>query len=89
MKHELKVIMGETTSDTHVFVDNQPIGLIQELKMSVAVGNHAPTVEIVFPNLAPFEQTNKQLVETFHKQIELLKELPQVKVTLQDLNFGK
>ena len=89
MKHELKVILGETTSDTHVLVDNQPIGLIQELKMSVAVGNPAPQIEIVFPNLEPFTQTNKELVDTFHKQIALLKELPQVKVTLQDLNFEK
>lgn len=87
MKHELKVILGESAANTFVLVDNQPIGLIQDIKIHVGVNSTQPEVEIVFPNLLPFAQTNKSMVDILEHQLKLLKELPQVKVTLQDIKF--
>lgn len=87
MKHELKIIWGDSSANTIVLVDNKPIGLIQEIRCHVSVNTPIPEIEITFPNLQPFAQTNKSMVDMLEQQLELLKELPQVKVTLQDIKF--
>jgi len=89
MKHELKVILGDSTANTLVLVDNQPIGLIQEIKIHAGVHQHSPEVEIVFPNLRPFASSNKSIVDELEKTLKLLAELPQVKVTLQEIKFDE
>ncbi len=89
MKHELKVILGPTTHDTLVLVDNQPIGLIQDIKFHASVDSVTPEIEIVFPNLMPFRATNETMVKNLEEHLELLKELPHVKVTLKDIEFEK
>lgn len=94
MKHELKVILGPTAHETLVLVDNEPIGLIQDIKFHVGVNHTVPDIEIVFPNLlgpgvdADYAQ-NSVMVRQLKKTLELLKDLPHVKVTLQDLQFPK
>lgn len=87
MKHELKVILGPTTHETLVLVDNQPIGLIQDIKFRASVESLIPEIEIVFPNLMPFKATNEVMVTELERTIELLKELPHVKVTIKDIEF--
>ena len=87
MKHELKVILGATSAETLVLIDDQPIGLIQDIKFHVSVENPTPQIEIVFPNLMPFRNTNRQMVEQLELHLEELKKLPHVKVTLEDLKF--
>jgi len=85
MKHELKVILGDSAANTIVLVDNQQIGLIHEIRFKASVETHTPEIEIIFPNLRPFATTNKELVEHFERQLLLLKELPHVKVKIQEL----
>jgi hypothetical protein len=87
MKHELKVILGDSTANTIVLVDNNPIGLIQEISFKASVEHQAPEIEIVFPNLHLFASTNKELVNQLEAQVQLLKELPQVKVTIRDIKL--
>lgn len=77
---ELKVILGEKTSDTHILVDNQAIGYIQELKIHVEVNSSAPQIEIIFPD---FRQISLALADKVAEQVNLLKDLPHVKVVLK------
>lgn len=87
MKHELKVIIGATTAETVVYADNKAIGLIQDIKFHASTESTTPEIEIVFPNLLPFKTTNRQTVEQLEAQLELLKEFPHVKVTIQNIRF--
>lgn len=85
MKKELKLIVGETTGEVHVWVNNQPVGFIQEVKFHVGIQSN-PEVEIVFPDLRPYSEDTARNVAD---QIGLLAGLPQVKVTLQKVEFPK
>ena len=87
MKHELKIILGATVQDTMVLVDEQPIGYIQDIKFHASVKEARPLIEIVFPNLLPFESTNKDIVEILKRQLNLLKDCPNVNVILEDIKF--
>lgn len=80
---EFKVIVGADAVNTHIYVDDEPIGLIQDIKFHVGV-SASPLVEIVFPDLRPFNSAAAQKVAD---QVELLKDLPQVKVTLAKIEF--
>jgi hypothetical protein len=64
MAHELKVILGDTARNTIVYIDNQPIGLIQDIKFHASVNSPIPELEIVFPDLTPFRKTNGSMVKT-------------------------
>lgn len=87
MQPELKIVMSGPSSDKIiVYVDGQPIGLIQDIKFHASV-NDSPTVEIIFPNLFPFKSSNKSTVDQLEQQMDLLKKVPNVKVTLQNLKF--
>lgn len=87
MKHELKVIMGETARDTIVLVDDEQIGFIQELKFHVSVDQQIPIIEMVFPDLEPFKESNRTSVTKLDRHMELLREIPNVKITLKELEF--
>jgi hypothetical protein len=82
---KLQVIIGTTAQDTYVMVDNQPIGMIQEIKFS-ASADHAPQIELIFPDLRPFSASAANKIAD---QIGLLADLPQVKVSLQKVEFHK
>jgi hypothetical protein len=94
MAHELKIIVGDSLADTKVFIDDKKIGMIQDIKLHIGVDTVLPEVEIVFPNLF---QTN--IDPTFYRTstasadlmqtLEILKEMPHVRATLKDLDFGK
>jgi len=87
MSYELKIIVGSTTVDTKVYIDERPIGLIQDIKFHANASNSTTELELVFPNLIPFKNTNKQTVEHLELILDLLKNLPHVKVALQDVEF--
>lgn len=88
MNHELKIIIGSTTADTTVFLDEKPLGYIQDIKIHATVDNLIPTVEIVFPDFRPFRNSNKETVELFEEQLKLLSQIPNIKVTLAPLDFN-
>ena len=89
MGHELKIIVGETNANTIVLLNNQQLGLIQDIKVNVSVDSPSPEVEITFPNIFSFADTNKELVELLKNQLDLLKSVPNVKVNLKALDFNK
>ena len=68
MKHELKIIMTYETEDMEhdqttpilsssirVYVDEQPIGCIQKLKLEADCNEFLPKVEITFPDIEALE----------------------------------
>lgn len=52
MTHEFKIVMsGPNTSNVKVFLDDQVIGLIQDIKFLASTTFDTPIIEIVFPDL--------------------------------------
>ena len=89
MPHELKVILGDTINDVNIYVDNQRIGMIQDIKVHAGVHQQKPEIEIVFPDLRPFRNTNKDTVEALEKTLDLFKDMPNVKVTIAPVKIGR
>jgi hypothetical protein len=91
MRHQLKIIMsGEFNSMVKVYIDDKQVGLIQDIKFHASANEHAPHVEIVFPNLFALDKSqfgNDDLLQSLQSTLDLLKEMPNVKVTLLDLEF--
>jgi hypothetical protein len=85
MKHELKVILGATPHQTLVLIDDEPVGLIQEIKFHVKAGGTDTDIEIVFPNFLEHKETNKVFATQLEQTLELLKELPHVRVLLKPI----
>lgn len=82
---EFKIIVGKDAATTQVFVDNRQVNMIQDIKFHVGI-NSVPTVEIVFPDLRPFSADAAKKVSA---QVQLLQDLPQVKITLAKVDFTK
>lgn len=94
MTHELKIILGPTAHKTLVMIDDRPIGLIQDIKFHVGIDSVVPEIEIVFPNLFSDQidqnyKNNSVMVRELKNSLDLLKTMPHVKVTLQELDFKK
>jgi hypothetical protein len=89
MAHELKVILGDLTSNTVIYINNEPINLIQDIKFHVGINDATPQLEIVFPNLMPFRATNSFVVEMLEQQIDQLKQIPNIKISLESIKFDK
>lgn len=92
MEHELKIIMGSTPMQTIVMIDNQPIGLIQDIKFHVGVDSAESEIEIVFPDffsgdLDPLYVATSPFIKELQHTLEILKEMPHVKVRLEKLQF--
>ncbi len=83
---------GEFNSMVKVYVDDKQVGLIQDIKFHANAYEHFPVVELVFPNLFALDKSqlgNGDLVQSLQATLDLLKEMPHVKVTLADLEFPK
>lgn len=83
---------GEFNSMVKVYVNDKQVGLIQDIKFHASASEHIPTVELVFPNLFALDKSqlgNGDLVQSLQATLDLLKEMPHVKVTLMDLEFPK
>lgn len=89
MKKELKIIAGSEPHTTKVFVDDKPIKLIQKITFIAEAQNVFNNVEIVFPDLMsiPSYPDNNGLLATLKENIELLKDMSNVKITLEKLVF--
>ena len=82
---ELKIIIGENAASTHVYVDNKPVGMIQDIIIHVGV-NTPPNVEIVFPDLRSY---GSGIAEKVNTQVELVHDLPQVKISMAKIDMPK
>lgn len=85
MKHELKIILGATPPKTLVLIDDQPVGLIQEIKFHVKAGGDDTDIEIVFPDFLKHKDTNSVFATQLEHTLELLKEFPHVRVLLKPI----
>lgn len=85
MKHELKIILGATPAQTLVLIDDEPVGLIQEIKFHVKVDSDDTDIEIVFPNFLKHKDTNSTFATQLEHTLELLKEFPHIRVLLKPI----
>ena len=90
MAKEIKIVIGPKTYETLVYLNDEPIGFIQEIKIHVNCNEPYPVVEIVFPNLfemavaSTYYQSSpmpRQLAQTMWD----LSDVPNVTVTLKSL----
>jgi hypothetical protein len=96
MEHEFKIIMklkeGELspTSSVIVYLDNQPVGLIQNIKFEADTDSPIPKLEITFPNLESDKidqsyRKSSNLLDTLKYYRELFSKLPSVTVLMKEL----
>ena len=85
MKHELKVILGATAHETMVYIDDQPVGLIQEIKFVANATTGETDIELVFPDFREYKQTNGNFARQLEDTLELLKEMPHIRVLLKPI----
>lgn len=88
MAKELKIITDGLASHTKVFVGDKQIGLIQKITFIAANDNLTNNIEIVFPDLLSLpSHLNSDIVRSLKENLELLKEIPNVKIILEKLFF--
>lgn len=93
MSKELKIIStGPAVHQTKVFIGDKQIGLIQKINFIASTEDDAglfSQVEIVFPDLLsiPSYSDSNGLLKDLKENLELLKDMTNVKVTLQKLTF--
>ncbi len=85
MKHELKVILGATARETLVFIDDQPVGLIQEIKFVANAETGKTDIELTFPDFREYATTNGAFAKQLDSTLELLKEMPHIRVLLKPI----
>lgn len=85
MKHEFKVILGATSMETKVFIDDKPVGLIQEIKFVANAATGETDTELTFPDLQEYKMAGGGLAKDLEYTLELLKEIPHVKVVLKPI----
>lgn len=90
MTKELKIVVGPNSYKTMVYLNDEPIGLIQDIKIHVSCNDPFPQVEIVFPNLFALDigqnyYQSSPLPKQLAQKLWDLSEVPNLKVTLQDL----
>lgn len=87
MTHELKIVLGATVADTHIFVDDKQVGFIQDINVHVSTEQTLPIVDIVFPDLREYNRTATTTL--LQEQIELLKGIPNVRISFRPLKFDE
>lgn len=85
MKHELKVIMGDTSHNTQVLIDDVPVGLVQEVSFHAKAGETGTKIVLIFPKPEDLGRDDSPLVKDLKKTLEILKDMPHVGVILQPI----
>lgn len=85
MKHELKVIMGDSAHNTRVLLDDEPVGLVQEVSFHAKAGEDGTKIILVFPRPSDLGEETNPLVKELKKNLEILKDMPHVGVILQPI----
>ena len=105
MEHEIKIIMKYSddnpinAANTLVYVDDEVIGCIQNIKLNVNAYNKIPELEVTFPNLRsidiapsyygrkdfPDGHIETDLVATVDHNINRIKEVNGIRIVLGDI----
>lgn len=85
MKHELKIILGPTAHETTVSIDDQPVGLIQQINFVANAETGKTDIELTFPDLRKHKETNTVFANQLESTLELLKEMPHIRVILKPI----
>lgn len=92
--NELKIIMryddGKpiTSTNTVIYINDKPIGCIQNIKTEIDAGNYVPKIEITFPNLKSeriSDSYKSPFIKEIDGQIDELSKIPNVKIVLKDI----
>jgi hypothetical protein len=96
MEHELKIVIklqdGQplTANKIVVYLDELPLGVIQDIKFRAGVDDVLPALELTFPNLesdsiAPSYKTSTNFISMVREQVDKLSNFPGIKVFLKEL----
>ena len=87
---EIKIIIsldedGKITSTkTNIIVDDERIGLVQDIKFHASAIDVISNLEITFPNLRP-HITHSKLINKIEAYKKLLGDIPGVKIHLKEI----
>lgn len=93
MSRELKIVVtGETNQLVEVYIDDNKIELIQDIKFSANANETYNQIEITFPNLLAIDKSqyrDGELIQPYGLQamLDLVKEIPYIKVNLVDITM--
>jgi hypothetical protein len=91
MPKEIKIIMsldegGKIISaKTNIMVDDEQIGLVQDIKFHASVNDVISNLEITFPDLCPYK-THSKLINRIEAYKELLGNISGVKIHLKKIS---
>lgn len=96
MEREIKIIMKFEDNDalrsskTMLYLDNTPIGCIQNMKLEVDAYSHLPNLTITFPNLEsdkidPSYYEKPNLLNTVKMYVDMLKNIHGVNIVLKKI----
>jgi len=71
---QLKVVIGESVSDTKILIDDEPLGWVQDIRIHVSVDKLEPEIEITFP------QYNEWPIKDVEQNVARLADFPNVKI---------
>lgn len=69
---------------TNISLDDEQIGLVQDIKFHASVNDVIPNLEITFPDLRPYK-THPQLINRVEAYKKLLSDIPGVKIHLKEI----
>jgi len=81
MTNELKIVVKESGILT-VFINDKPIGCIQQLKLTADAGSFIPSIELVLPEDIELPDNWKNGI---NDRIAILKQLPFVQVSRKQI----
>jgi hypothetical protein len=83
MKNEFKIIAtGPLMKNVQIFINDTQIGLVQDINFHASC-NDVPEIQLVLPILSDSENTVAS--NYINELLELLKNIPNVKITFQDI----
>lgn len=81
---ELNIKITDNVGGCLVTLDGEPVGLIQSVKVDISVESPQPKVEVVFPDLRPYESNFK---DTLLGYLQDFSEMPFVTVKFTSLEL--
>ncbi len=88
MDHKLKIILGETSKDTKIYVNDKKVGWIQDIKLSINAYELNYDIEVTFPcysALINAKVTDKLIGDN----IKLLKNFSNIKIKFLEIDTGE
>ena len=96
MEHEFKIVLkmedGKPLASHKVtiYLDDEPVGMVQDIKFHAAAGESLPSLDITFPNLrsdkiADSYYKTANMAKDTDRWIDKLKNLPGIRVFLKEI----